>query len=244
MCRVLNSRNVARGIVVGNLIRSLIAAPVLALAASAGHAVSLGTSDPQGDFLSTYTGVQNGAVDVLFAYSIFDQASSSFTFGATMAGPISGAASNTQYIWGIDRGAGTARLNSGATPVGSGVLFDSVIALTTAGAGQVNQFFASPTPTLSTVLPSGAVVISGNTITVTVAASLLPNNGFTFDQYKWNIWPRVGSGNNNQITDFAPDNSTIGVLAITPVPEPDALAMMLAGLGLVGFIARRRGKAA
>jgi hypothetical protein len=227
----------------GKLIRSLIAAPVLALAASAGHAVSLGTSDPQGDFLSTYAGVQNGAVDVLFAYSIFDQASSSFTFGATMAGPISGAASGTQYIWGVNRGGGTARLNTGATPVGSGVLFDSVIALSSAGTGQVNQFVPSQ-PTISTVLSPGAVVISGNSITVTVAASLLPNNGFTFANYQWNLWPRVGSGNNNQITDFAPDNSTIGVLAITPVPEPDALAMMLAGLGLVGFIARRRGKAA
>ncbi len=222
-------------------IRGLIAAPVLALAASAGHAVSLGTSDPQGDFLSTYAGVQNGAVDVLFAYSIFDQASSSFTFGATMAGPISGAASGTQYIWGINRGAGTARLNGGATPVGSGVLFDSVIALTTAGTGVVNLF---PTTPATTALPSGAVVISGNSITVTVAASLLPNNGFTFANYQWNIWPRVGSGNNNQITDFAPDNSSLGTLAITPVPEPDALAMMLAGLGLVGFIARRRRTAA
>lgn len=222
-------------------IRQLIAAPVLALAAGAGHAVSLGTSDPQGDFLPTFAGVQNGAADVLFAYSIFDQASSTFTFGATMAGPISGAASGTQYIWGINRGGGTARLNGGATPVGSGVLFDSVIALTTAGTGVVNLF---PTTPATTALPSGAVVISGNSITVTVAASLLPNNGFTFANYQWNIWPRVGSGNNNQITDFAPDNSSLGTLAITPVPEPDALAMMLAGLGLVGFIARRRSKAA
>ena len=31
-------------------------------------------------------------------------------------------------------------------------------------------------------------------------------------------------------------------LQITPVPEPETYAMMLAGLGLLGFVARRRGK--
>jgi hypothetical protein len=33
---------------------------------------------------------------------------------------------------------------------------------------------------------------------------------------------------------------TIGTLAVTPVPEADTYAMMLAGLGLVGWMARRR----
>ncbi|MEO6562755.1 MAG: FxDxF family PEP-CTERM protein, partial [Nitrosospira sp.] len=30
------------------------------------------------------------------------------------------------------------------------------------------------------------------------------------------------------------------IYQVSPVPEPEAYAMLLAGLGLVGFIARRR----
>jgi hypothetical protein len=33
-------------------------------------------------------------------------------------------------------------------------------------------------------------------------------------------------------------------ITITPVPEPETYALMLAGLGLVGFTARRRSNAA
>ena len=214
-------------------LRQLIAVPALTLAATAGHAVSLGIADQQGDFIATYAGPQAGDVDVLFAYSIFEQASSTFTFGATMSAPI-GATNLAQYIWGIDRGIGTARLNTGATPVGAGVTFDAVIALNNVGGGSINLLPGT------TSLAAGAVSIAGNNITVTVAASALPSTGFAFDQYQWNLWPRVGSGNNNQISDFAPNNSTLGVLAIPPVPEPDALAMLLAGLGVVGVVARRR----
>ena len=219
-------------------IRQLIAVPVLALAAGAGHAVSLGVADAQGDFLSTYTGSQAGDVDVLFAYSIYDQASATFTFGATMNAPI-GTTADARYIWGIDRGAGTARLASGSPSVGSGVKFDAVISLTGTGTGLIN-LFSSP----ATNLAASAISIVNNTITVTVDASALPSTGFALANYKWNLWPRVGAGSNTQISDFAPNNTSLGVLAITPVPEPDALAMMLAGLGLVGFIARRRSKAA
>lgn len=31
-------------------------------------------------------------------------------------------------------------------------------------------------------------------------------------------------------------------LSVTPVPEPDTYAMLLSGLGLMGFVARRRTK--
>ena|SRR5450830_1025159 len=41
---------------------------------------------------------------------------------------------------------------------------------------------------------------------------------------------------------FRADNSGGVSLAISPVPEPDAYGMLLLGVGLVGFIARRRGK--
>jgi hypothetical protein len=40
----------------------------------------------------------------------------------------------------------------------------------------------------------------------------------------------------------APLNATIGDLRLTvaAVPEPETFALLLAGLGLVGFVARRR----
>lgn len=41
-------------------------------------------------------------------------------------------------------------------------------------------------------------------------------------------------------TNSASIGSYAGNLAVTPVPEPQALAMMLAGLGAVGFLVRRR----
>jgi hypothetical protein len=41
-------------------------------------------------------------------------------------------------------------------------------------------------------------------------------------------------------TTVAFNGSTLTINAVTPVPEPSTIAMMLAGLGLVGSIARRR----
>lgn len=36
------------------------------------------------------------------------------------------------------------------------------------------------------------------------------------------------------------ENASLGASYISPIPEPETPAMLLAGLGLVGFIARRR----
>ena len=45
----------------------------------------------------------------------------------------------------------------------------------------------------------------------------------------------------NLETTTAPFNATVGGLMITPVPEPETYGMLLAGLALIGAIARRRG---
>jgi len=42
----------------------------------------------------------------------------------------------------------------------------------------------------------------------------------------------------------ANDAYRVKSITVTPVPEPEAIAMMLAGLGVVGFVAARRKKAA
>ena len=43
----------------------------------------------------------------------------------------------------------------------------------------------------------------------------------------------IGKGDNFEITGFT----------LAPVPEPESYAMLLAGLGLLGFVARRKIKA-
>jgi hypothetical protein len=67
-------------------------------------------------------------------------------------------------------------------------------------------------------------------MTVLLDAALLPSTGFEFVDYLWNLWPRIGFGLNNQISDFAPDNAMERVQAI---PEPSSI--LLLGLGAVAF---------
>ncbi len=71
-----------------------------------------------------------------------------------------------------------------------------------------------------------------------------------------NVWNIVRNGTNNittatatklNVAGFNPyfsvgTNGTLNYVAAAPVPEADTWAMMLAGLGLMGFIARRRTK--
>jgi len=67
---------------------------------------------------------------------------------------------------------------------------------------------SSPT---TAAFAAGSVVIAGNDLRITVPATLLPTRGFSPALYTANLWPRVGAGNNNQIADFAPDNSNVQI---------------------------------
>lgn len=202
-----------------------------ALAASPGlsHALD-GITDTQGDFLSTFAGsADSGDLDVLSATVLYDPGSDLFKLSSTMDGAI-GATTTGFYVWGVNRGAGTAGFAaSGIT----GVRFDRVILVRPNGTGTVNGVGA---------LPSGAVTISGNTISAIVSGSMLVSTGFNKADYTFNLRPRDGAFTGfAAISDFAPDNAkftaTAGVVA---VPEPGTYAMMIAGLALVGGIARRR----
>jgi hypothetical protein len=158
--------------------------------------------DARGDFLASFTGPRNADLDVTRAEVSFD--GTNFTFESTLAGAV-GTTPGALFVFGINRGAGTARFGE----LAPGVLFDAVVVLRADGTGTVNDL--TTTPATSTNLAAGSVMVSGNMITARVPANLLPSKGLQQAQYTVNLWPRVGTGNNNQISDFAPDNSNAPV---------------------------------
>jgi PEP-CTERM motif len=185
--------------------------------------------DPAGDFLPSYTGPQNADLDVL-SIAVGIQGSF-FKLDAMLGGPI-GTTAGGLYVWGVNRGAGTAGFAAN-DPGLNKVLFDSVVILDNLGGGRVVQlgvpgFFS---------LASGAVTISGNSISALVPFGALPTRGLDFEEYGFNLWPRGTGGGFANISDFAPNNATIAA-----IPEPVTWMMMLVGFGAVGHAVRRRRK--
>ncbi len=207
---------------------------LLGLVIAAAPLSAAAITDPAGDFLTTFTtGPQNGDLDVLSAQVFFD--GTNFTFTSTENGPI-GETPGAFFVWGIDRGFHQPFFGA----FRPGVLFDVAVVLQADLTGLVVDFSpvgAAPPQTLA----PGSVIVTGNTITGIVPASFLPTRGLLPQDYQVNFWPRVGldPANNAQISDFAPDNSDVGV---TLSPEPSTMLFLGGGLVVLG-LARRRLKA-
>ncbi|QDU58857.1 PEP-CTERM sorting domain-containing protein [Aeoliella mucimassa] len=193
--------------------------------------------DPAGDLLPTYSsGPANGDLDVLSSEVVFDRQANTLAFTATHADDI-GLTDGALYVWGLDRGQGTERFLTGDPAIGAGVFFDSVLILRPDGTGSYVDLFNGG----SVDLAPGSVSIDGGTIASTeLPLSLFPSTGFAPEDYTWNLWPRVGLGANNQITDFAPDASNAG---LTTVPEPASVVLVMFGAAAaaVGLVRRRLG---
>jgi hypothetical protein len=203
----------------------------LLLAAAAGPAWAGFITDPAGDFLSTYTGPRNGDLDVVSAGGFYDGQFLLFT--ATMNGPI-GTTPGAAYVWGLDRGQGTARFVGGTPSVGAGVLFDSVVAINPNGTGRFTDLLNGAN---SFNLATSDIRITGATVEFRLLASRVPTAGFAGPlDYTWNLWPRSGAGN-AAISDFAPDASNASISA---VPVPPAVVLMAVGFPLGLLVARRR----
>ena len=160
-------------------------------------------SDAVNDFIPSFDGPHNPDLDARTMEVSFD--GTTFDFAATVAGNV-GITTGGVYVWGVNRGAGTARFGAIAT----GVLFDFVLIVKPGGTSSVRDFITG----VATDLPASAVTIAGASIDVRVPASLLPTQGLTPALYTTNFWPRTGLVSNTQIADFAPDNSNAPVRSL------------------------------
>lgn len=212
----------------------LIAVGASALNASGAY----GKTDPAGDLLGTYGGPQNADLDFTSAHVRLN--GSAFDLSLTLAGLPSRSA-NVLHVWGIDRGAGTPRLNFLSDPdLDTNVRWDSLAVLFGDGTLRVVTFPQAGAPTLTNI--AGGAVFNGNSITASVPLALLPSRGFTPDAYRFQLWSRFRTnpaqdGPNTEIADFGPRLTA-------QVPEPASWAMLIAGLGLAGTAMRRRASSA
>jgi hypothetical protein len=200
----------------------------IALSTSPAAAQAGTFTDPANDFLATYTGPHGADLDALSGTFKYD--GSAFIFTGTLAGPV-GTTPGALYVWGIDRGAGTARF-SPALPNTDHILFDAIVSLNPSGTSSVRDLISGQV----TNLGPNDVFFSGNTFFARVLAGLLPTQGFAPTAYTANLWPRDGSAN-AAISDFAPNNANITVLT---TPEPSSAALLIPALGGIFGIAGRR----
>lgn len=202
----------------------LAAGAVLALGAvDAARAATV--SDPIGDFGAFYTNSKDADLDVTSFTVTYDAGAKVFSLGATFAGAINTAQLGSFYVIGVNRGGAGPSPFGPAAPAGfdineGGVIFNRALVIRKNGTGLVsgNPF---------------AVTIAGNSFSALVPLALLPSTGFAPQHYGFNLWSRF-AGNNFQIADFSPENSTISA-----APEPSSWALMIAGFGLAGTALRR-----
>ncbi|HEX4167453.1 MAG TPA: PEP-CTERM sorting domain-containing protein [Bryobacteraceae bacterium] len=211
----------------GRVAASAVAALALTLVGSVpGSAAAV--TDPPNDFLSTFNGPHNGDLDVLAANVTLNGSNLDFT--ATLNGTV-GETAGAVYVFGLDRGMGTPKFANIGNP---GVIFDSTFVISNTGTGTLKDLIAK------TTAPVSDVTLSGATISGVVPVSDLPSEGFSPNNYTFNLWPESGAANagNTEISDFAPDNA---MARVTATPEPASVSLFgMAAIGALAMLRRRK----
>ena len=219
---------------------------ILCRLAAMGAALAAATSasatvvDPADDLLASYTGPVSGDVDILSGDVAFD--GTSFLLSATLASDID-AVPGQLYAWGIDRGAGTPRIDLLRDPdIAPDIAFDAVLVMLPNGVLTVVTIPVAGAPTFTTLI--GGTVVDGDTLSATIPRSLLSSTGFAPEDYTFGFWSRIRvdptvDGTNNEIADFLGSGS----INARVVPEPATWLTMLLGFGVVGTAMRRARKA-
>jgi MYXO-CTERM domain-containing protein len=221
--------------------RSILLALAAGALLAAGPVQATTIVDPVGDFLTdTYTGPHNADLDIVRASVVFD--GTAFRLTSTSDGAI-GATPGSLFVWGINRGGGTARLELGSPGIGPTVLWDAVAVLFPDGTARVASFPAAGPPTITPL--TGAVTVNGDTISGLFPLALLPSRGFAAEDYTFTLWSRArvnpaADGTNAEIADFAPNIGGVHASA----PEPSAWALSILGFAMLGGLVRRRRAAA
>ena len=210
----------------GNVIPPTFVLLSLALVSAVPISATLVT-DPANDFLPSFAGPHNGDLDVLQVDVTLN--GSNFDFMATLNGTV-GTTSGAVYVFGLDRGKGTPKF---ANIGHAGVIFDSVFIVKNTGGGMVKDLISNTTTPISDVTISGAMV-SG-----VVPVTDFPSEGFSPNNYTFNLWPEAGAANpgNTEISDFAPDNS---MAPVNVTPEPGTMSLFgIAALGAFAVLRRK-----
>jgi hypothetical protein len=248
---------------------AMAGAALILVTVATGAQAETGTVSGGSGILSTFIGDANnpGSPDLNAKSASVSYDSSKIYFSATMAGAIGLTAQKSAavgdddqglYIWGVDRGKGTAVLNTPGNPLtnvtdstkigGSDIKFDAFIVLGDLAGGHGDGFIAyiGDDGTVAGTLSLDATNISyaGDTIDLVLARSDLPLNGFSdISQFGFNIWPRYsehafdGLGDNLHVASFLPGDHNFNAAA---VPEPASWAIMIVGFGLAGSVVRAK----
>lgn len=145
-------------------------------------------------------------------------------------------------LWGSDSSSGTHKIVDVAgnqfMQFGGGDSAYTSFGVTTGGDYMLNfdyngsGFWALYNQDLSSYVSPGPLVQFNGTGTDMTLLTLSGNTSYKL------FFGSVGAGLPGLVTGMELDN--VSITAVTPVPEPESYAMLVAGLGVLGFMSRRR----
>ncbi len=119
--------------------------------------------------------------------------------------------------------------------VNGSTIFDGTFNL---GGGGANDVYLQPVgTTISGLATTTATTWAGGVLTFSVPVTLVDGSN-TFDFAYTSLSTSTGHAGFQGIGD---EGWFVESVAVTAVPEPTSVALMLAGLGIIGGLARRRG---